>query len=88
MGRTAAGRGTAATAGMTAGITFRNHDMGNGLIDQMIRIGRKAETAVCPIGFSVLPGLPPLLLHRVAVHDADAWSSRRKQRHCQGNQGF
>ena len=51
MGRTAAGRGTAATAGMTVGITFRNHDMGNGLIDQMIRIGRKAETAVCPIGF-------------------------------------
>lgn len=50
MSRTAAGRGPTAP-GMTAGSILWNHNMGDGLIDQIIRIGRKTEAAVCPVGF-------------------------------------
>ena len=51
MSRTAAGRGTTAATGMPAGSILWNHNMGDGLIDQIIRICRKTEAAVCPVGF-------------------------------------
>lgn len=51
MSRTAAGRGTTAATGMAAGSILWNYNMGDSLIDQIIRICRKTEAAVCPVGF-------------------------------------